>query len=328
MSDPKTTPVHGGIVRGILVALVAVLCLSAVPVAAAVTLETERQKARALAGEVAELDARIDTAAGRYARATNALAAVRASIRANREALHDAQRQVSLARGLLADRARSMYKQATPTTVDVLLGVADFGDLVSQLELLQRLGAGDADYVRALRRGERALRERSLALTADEATAERLASECAAELEGIRSRLDDRRRLLAGAESRVRELVAESSVTPARAPTAKPAEAAGTAGEGEWWPSIKRAAAANDVSADGLYRLMLVESGGSATIVGPGGYHGLYQYSLVTWRGSWNPYRSASIYDGEAQIKATALAVARGYGASFWPSTYGWAFGE
>jgi peptidoglycan hydrolase CwlO-like protein len=325
VSEPNATPVRSCMLRTMLVVLLAVLGLTAVPAALSVTAESERQKARALAAEVAELDGRIDDAVARYAQANEALAVVRASIAENRRAVRDARRQVDLAQVLLAERAVSLYKEATPTTVDVLLGVADFGDLVSQLELLKRLGAGDADYLRALRQGERDLRERSLALAADEATAERLVADRAADVKRIRSYLDARRELLASAEARVKELAAETTVAAARPSVAEQADQSDV-GEGDWWPIIKRAAAANDVSADGLYRLMMVESGGSATIVGPGGYHGLYQYSLTTWRGSWNPYRSASIYDGEAQIKATALAIARGYGPSFWPSTYDWAF--
>ena len=43
---------------------------------------------------------------------------------------------------------------------------------------------------------------------------------------------------------------------------------------------------------------MMIESGGYASIVGPGGYYGLFQYHPSTWKGSWNPYRSASITDG------------------------------
>jgi peptidoglycan hydrolase CwlO-like protein len=308
--------------RCVLVALIAVVGAAVVPAAHSVTLQSERQKARALAAEVAELDARIDAAVARYAQATRALEAVRGSVADNRRAAGAARRQVGLARELLAEHARSIYKQSTPTTVDVLFGVASFGDLVSQLELLQRLGAGEADYLRALRQGERELEERSLALAADEATAERLVAERAADLERLRSFFDDRSRLLASVEQSVRELAAEAEpVTP------RPSVAAtAAAGDGEWWPVIKRAAAANGVSADGMYRLMMAESGGSATVVAPGGYHGLYQYSLTTWRGSWNPYRSASIYDGEAQIKASALAISRGWGTSFWPTTFDWAF--
>ena len=73
---------------------------------------------------------------------------------------------------------------------------------------------------------------------------------------------------------------------------------------------------------------MMIESGGSATAVGPGGYHGLFQYAPTTWKGSWNPYRGASIYDGAAQIRATALAIHLGYGHAWWDPSYCWAFGS
>ncbi len=323
MSEPNATPFRSGMLRLVLVALIAVVGAAVVPTARSVTLKSEREKARALAAELAALDARIDAAVARYARATQALEAVHAAVAENRRELRDARRQVELARELLAEHARSIYKQATPTTVDVLFGVASFDDLVSELELIHKMGRGEADYLRALRRGERALHERSLALAADEATAERLVAERAADLERLRAFFGERRELLADAEASVRELAAEARTAPAPRPTVSVAP---EVGDGQWWPIIQRAAAANDVSAEGMYRLMMAESGGSATIVGPGGYHGLYQYSLTTWRGTWNPYRSASIYDGEAQIKATALAVARGLGPSFWPTTYDWAF--
>ena len=331
VSEPNATPARSGMLRCILIVLIAVLGVVgvlgvAVPAAHSVTLESERQKARALADEVAGLDARIDEAVARYAQATQALEAVRASVSENRRAVRDARRQVDLARGLLAEHARSLYKQSTPTTIDVLFGVASFGDLVNQLELLKRVGAGEADFLRALRRGERELSDRSLALAADETTAERLVAARAVDVERLRSFFETRRELLESAEASVRELAAATRETTASQPVAKTGDSG--VGDGQWWPIIKRAAAANGVSADGLYRLMMAESGGSATIVGPGGYHGLYQYSLTTWRGTWNPYRSASIYDGEAQIKASALAISKGWGPSFWPTTFGWAFGD
>jgi len=77
----------------------------------------------------------------------------------------------------------------------------------------------------------------------------------------------------------------------------------------------------------GMYRLMMIESGGDASVVGPGGYFGLFQYAPTTWKGSWNPYRGHSITDGAAQIKATALAIKLGYGHAWWDPSYSWAFG-
>ena len=44
-------------------------------------------------------------------------------------------------------------------------------------------------------------------------------------------------------------------------------------------------------------------------------YKGLFQYYPATWSGSWNPWRRHSIFDGWAQIRATAYALSRGMGA-------------
>jgi hypothetical protein len=93
---------------------------------------------------------------------------------------------------------------------------------------------------------------------------------------------------------------------------------------GEWRPLIEIAAQRNHVSRDGLYRLMMLESGGrryAGTI-----FKGLFQYYPGTWRASWNPWRAQSIYNGWAQIQATAYAIRRGMGPANWPSTYPAAF--
>jgi hypothetical protein len=97
------------------------------------------------------------------------------------------------------------------------------------------------------------------------------------------------------------------------------------AARGDWMPIVRDAARHNRISAAGLRRLMSLESGGRAHAEN-GSYHGLYQYCWSTWRAAWNPWRSASLYNGEAQIRATALAIHRGWGASMWPHTYPRAF--
>ena len=97
------------------------------------------------------------------------------------------------------------------------------------------------------------------------------------------------------------------------------------AARGEWMPIVRDAARKNGINAASLRRLMSLESGGSAT-ADNGAFHGLYQYCWSTWRAAWNPFRSRSIYDGEAQIRATAHAIQRGMGPSMWPNTYPAAF--
>jgi hypothetical protein len=97
------------------------------------------------------------------------------------------------------------------------------------------------------------------------------------------------------------------------------------AGRGNWMPLVKDAARHNRISALGLRRLMTFESGGCAHAEN-GSFHGLYQYCWSTWHGAWNPWRAQSLYDGEAQIRATALAIKRGWGRQMWPNTYPRAF--
>lgn len=95
---------------------------------------------------------------------------------------------------------------------------------------------------------------------------------------------------------------------------------------GTWRPLIGRAAKKYGVSADGLYRLMMMESGGKARAVGAGRFYGLFQYSLTTWKGEWNPWRGRSVFDGSAQIEASAYAVKKGMGRGLWGNTFPAAF--
>ena len=93
---------------------------------------------------------------------------------------------------------------------------------------------------------------------------------------------------------------------------------------GTWKPLITIACKKYGISAAGLHRMMMLESGGRRTVGGM--YKGLFQYYPSTWAGSWNPWRHESIYNGWAQIRATAYALSRGMGPSQWPNTYPMAF--
>ena len=93
---------------------------------------------------------------------------------------------------------------------------------------------------------------------------------------------------------------------------------------GQWRPLIEIAGKKYGVSAAGLHRMMMLESGGRRAVGGM--YKGLFQYYPGTWAGSWNPWRHESIYNGWAQIRATAYALSKGMGPSQWPNTYPMAF--
>lgn len=339
---PRAACLRGGaledrhpIRRLALVALLAVASLAAagalaVPAAArAGELQQNRDRAAAIAAEISALDAQIGSSVTRYSRATRALEAVRRQLQGNRRLQRLAYKELSLARATLTARAVAMYKHDDVSPMDAVFGAADLGDLVTQLTMVRTIARCDRDVVRTIETTKRELSDRAVKLAADERTAEKLVMTCQRELGTIRSRLDERRAALAGVRSDIRRLVtvAQKASPDPEATVEPPATGERVSdGSGPWWSLIQSAAAANGVSARGMYRLMMIESGGSAAVVGPGGYYGLFQYAPSTWRGSWNPWRSASISDGAAQIKATALAIRQGNGHAWWDPSYTWAF--
>ena len=90
----------------------------------------------------------------------------------------------------------------------------------------------------------------------------------------------------------------------------------------EWMPIIEIAARQYHVKADGMYRMMMRESGGRRYAGASSAYKGLFQYWTGTWAASWNPWRHESIYDGGSQIFATAYAVHNGMGSQMWTTTF------
>jgi hypothetical protein len=90
----------------------------------------------------------------------------------------------------------------------------------------------------------------------------------------------------------------------------------------KWSKIIEVAAAKYHVKADGMYRMMMRESGGQQYAGASGSFKGLFQYCTGTWAASWNPWRGDSIYDGSSQIFATAYAIHKGMGPQMWTTTF------
>jgi len=92
----------------------------------------------------------------------------------------------------------------------------------------------------------------------------------------------------------------------------------------DWRPLIEISGREYGVDPGDLYRMMMLESGGQPTVGTT--YKGLFQYAPSQWVRHWNPWRHESIFNGWAQIRATALALSKGMGPSQWPNTYPMAF--
>jgi peptidoglycan hydrolase CwlO-like protein len=297
-------------------------------------------QAEQLAAQIADLDAGISGAAARCERAGDRLSETRAAIRRTRRLQAAGREDLTASRAALAQRAVALYKQDDISTLAAILSADDFVAMVGHLSQVHAVVRADEAILLKVERVQRRLQRRAAALAADERAARRLVRRRDRELSSIKAQMDERQALLDNTRADIRRLVA-AQAPPAPAPAAPTASTSGDAstgddsggdqsssgGSGAWWPLIEQAAAVNGVSARGMYRLMMIESGGNASVVGPGGYFGLFQYAPSTWKGSWNPYRGQSITNGAAQIKATALALRLGYGHAWWDPSYSNAFG-
>ena len=310
-----------------------ILATVVVSPAGAATLASERVRARAIGQEIGTLDTRLATIVDGFAAATDRLASVNAQIGQNERQLKIAEFQVTVGRRVLSARAVAMYKERDTSVVDVLVGSSSFSDMLSQLTFLSKLSQYDDDVLAQLQGTRQEVADRQLTLKADKEAARLLLTQQTAERVSIRAALAQRQSTLKGLQGEIKRLEAELRKPVVRVqkvgiPAAAAAPTGNEVPSGGWWPVISDAAAANGIRADGLYRLMMIESGGNASIVGGSGgrFCGLFQYWPGTWKASWNPWRAQSIFDGSAQIRATALAIKMGKGPYWWNPSYQWAF--
>lgn len=306
------------------------LVAAVVPPAEATELSAKQLQAQQVAAEVTALDQRLEASVARYAEAAQDLAYLQRQIADNQKDLALARTQLRLAEQELGLRAEALYKQGEVSFLDFVLDSSSFEELLTQVDCFRRVGRRDADIVEAVERhGERVAAQREQ-LEADLARAKALAEKRARQRAAIDADLRAREALLNGVRTEVSRLQASMGQA-ADGGAARQGDngAAGSSadlqGKGAWWPLIQEVARKNDISAVGLYRLMMAESGGVAG-ASNGVNHGLFQYAYSTWKGSWNPWRTSGIFDGAAQIRATGLAIRQGHGPSWWASTYSWAF--
>jgi peptidoglycan hydrolase CwlO-like protein len=313
----------------VLMTMAVLLAVVITPARASAATQAEvKAKARLLSQQVAHLDQRIDTAVAAYVRATDALGAVKAEIAANQRQLSLAQFNIVAARQALAERVVAAYKQQGGDVLSLVFSSRSFTDLLGSLDVMQRVSLQDSRTVTQLDALTKQVSDRRTRLQADAEAAAKLVGQLSGTITQIRGELTGRKNLLAGAQAEVARLAAAVKRPKLVLPTGTTPATSTVPGHGQWWPLIESAAASNGVDATGVYRLMMIESGGNPAASNGGHYFGLFQFAPSTWRADWNPWRTADILDGAAQIKATALAIKLGHSADWWPNTFAWAFGK
>ena len=210
--------------------------------------------------KLAKVHAQSDVAVERYDQATSQLQGVRAQVAQNRHLLKLAEYQLALADAQLQTRAREIYMTQDVSIIDVLLSSHSFDELVSQLDMMRRIGDSDAAAAAAAAAYRHEVDARRLALASDKKAAEALLAQRKASRDqvlGLQSQLAS---TVGGLKTQVAVLEQQQAATAAKAVARAAARAAAASA------SAASSSSSNSSSSGGS-----PSSGGGGSVPDPGG---------------------------------------------------------
>jgi cell wall-associated NlpC family hydrolase len=185
-----------------LAALVAVL-LSLAGQASATPISEKKARAREIARQVAALDHRMEIVVEQYNAAHMKLDGVQAKVKENERNLKIARYNLMVAKETLRERVVALYKERPVDMLDVLLSTKSFDELLTQLDMLNRLGTSDARVLRSVKSYQGEIVQRRTALAADKKAAAALVAEIGAKKASIAHDLTQRQSMLKGVKKQI-----------------------------------------------------------------------------------------------------------------------------
>lgn len=230
-----------------LLAALAVAFAAAAPAAGAPTnaaIQAKQAEAAAAQRELERIDADVEMKVEDYNAATEALERTRADIVTTRGELERAGAELVRSQGRLDERARAIYMGGPQESLTMLVGVTSFEDLVTRLDLLDRITGADADLVDEVSAYRGRVAAAEVALTNREAEQIALRQQAEAARAQVEAVLKRQKAYVAGLNAEVQRLMAEErerqrriaeelarrAAAEAAARRAAPREASGTPG--------------------------------------------------------------------------------------------------
>jgi peptidoglycan DL-endopeptidase CwlO len=202
--------------------LVALAAVAAVLVAASAapadpSISSKRAEAQAVLAQVRELDSRLSHAIEAFNYANVELGQLDDELHSNKRHLQVAASSLVAGQRHIAERLRALYIEGDSTDpVEVILGAQSLDDLVNRIDMVQRVGAQDAEVVKRVEAFRREITQRRARLKKARARQAQIVSERAAQRRWIEGQLAERERLLASVRAEVQRLEAEEARRQAR----------------------------------------------------------------------------------------------------------------
>ena len=153
------------------------LMLVVAPAAPAGKVAQAKARLKAVEARLSDVSMQSEIAVEKYNQASTQLATVQAQIDENQRQLETARRNLERANEQLMVRAENIYKARDVGVVDVIFQADSFDDLITQMDMMERLGNSDVDTVHAIAAYKRDIKDRRIKLEVDEKTAARLVAD-------------------------------------------------------------------------------------------------------------------------------------------------------
>jgi cell wall-associated NlpC family hydrolase len=180
------------------------------------SIEAKRQEAAAASRHLEDLGAELEMRAEEYDEIESALQETRARISATRADLERATTALAVAEKSLGERAASIYRTGEVSFLDVLVGVRDFGDLLTWLDYTRQVARSDATTVLAVKDAAAEVESAESALEARETEQAALRGQARIKRAQVERAVKRQRSYVTGLNTEVAKLVAEERAREAR----------------------------------------------------------------------------------------------------------------
>jgi peptidoglycan DL-endopeptidase CwlO len=204
-----------------LIAAAAALLGVATSASADPSIASKQEQARAILEQVQEMDMALGRAVEAYNGATLELNQLDADLQRNARHLDVAKRSLATAQTRIAARLRELYVNGgTGGVVEIVLGAESLDDLLTRIDMVERVGAQDTKVVAEVKRFQREVRAQKVRLQKARADQAEVVAERASQKHSIEGQLAERQRLLSSVRSEISQLQAEEQRRQAAAASA------------------------------------------------------------------------------------------------------------
>ncbi len=159
--------------------------------------------------QVRELDSRLSQAIEAFNYANVQLGEIDSDLKSNARHLEVAASSLTAAQSHIAARLRALYIEGDSSdAIEVILGAESLDDLLSRIDMVQRVGEQDADVVKKVRKFRREVKERRSRLSSARIRQAEVVAERSSQRSWIEGQLGERQRLLASVREEVARLEA------------------------------------------------------------------------------------------------------------------------